>query len=196
MVETKPYDWAQAVITLAECRSEDVNELVSSASLDPMAGDLSDADFSNLDLSGQNLSGWNLRYANLKRATLVGTKLRGTELQNAVLEADQLVQASEWQDAHLSEELRAAAIAIARTKRGKVKWYNPTKGYGFISPDAMGEKDVFVHVSSVESSGLSTLVEGQVIEFVLVTNRGKTSAEELRVLSQESVIPAERISEA
>ena len=63
---------------------------------------------------------------------------------------------------------------------GTVKWFNPTKGYGFIQP-AEGGKDVVVHVSAVERAGLSTLNEGQKVEFELVTNRGKTSAENLKV---------------
>ena len=63
---------------------------------------------------------------------------------------------------------------------GTVKWFNPTKGYGFIQP-AEGGKDVFVHVSAVERAGLSTLNEGQKVEYELVTNRGKTSAENLKV---------------
>jgi CspA family cold shock protein len=63
---------------------------------------------------------------------------------------------------------------------GTVKWFNPTKGYGFIQP-AEGGKDVFVHISAVERAGLSSLNEGQRVEFELVTNRGKTSAENLKV---------------
>ena len=63
---------------------------------------------------------------------------------------------------------------------GTVKWFNAQKGYGFIQPDD-GSKDVFVHISAVERAGLSTLNEGQVLEFELVTNRGKTSAENLKV---------------
>ena len=63
---------------------------------------------------------------------------------------------------------------------GTVKWFNPTKGYGFIQPSE-GGKDVFVHISAVERAGLSSLNEGQRVEFELVTNRGKTSAENLKV---------------
>ncbi|MFN3348247.1 cold-shock protein [Pseudorhodoplanes sp.] len=63
---------------------------------------------------------------------------------------------------------------------GTVKWFNPTKGYGFIKPET-GDKDVFVHISAVERAGLSTLNEGQNVEFELVSNRGKTSAENLKV---------------
>ena len=63
---------------------------------------------------------------------------------------------------------------------GNVKWFNPTKGYGFIQP-LDGGKDVFVHISAVERAGLSTLNEGQRVEYELVTNRGKTSAENLKV---------------
>ena len=64
-------------------------------------------------------------------------------------------------------------------QKGTVKWFNPTKGYGFIHPSS-GDKDVFVHISAVERAGLSTLNEGQVVEYELVTNRGKTSAENLK----------------
>jgi CspA family cold shock protein len=65
-------------------------------------------------------------------------------------------------------------------QKGTVKWFNPTKGYGFIKP-ANGDKDVFVHISAVERAGLSTLNENQSVEFELVTNKGKTSAENLKV---------------
>jgi CspA family cold shock protein len=65
-------------------------------------------------------------------------------------------------------------------QKGTVKWFNPTKGYGFITP-ANGDKDVFVHISAVERAGLRTLNEGQAIEFELVSNRGRTSAENLKV---------------
>jgi len=65
-------------------------------------------------------------------------------------------------------------------QKGTVKWFNPTKGYGFIKP-MQGDKDVFVHISAVERAGLSTLNENQVIEYDLVENRGKTSAEHLKV---------------
>jgi CspA family cold shock protein len=63
---------------------------------------------------------------------------------------------------------------------GTVKWFNPTKGYGFIQPQA-GGKDVFVHISAVERAGLSTLNEGQQIEYEIVASRGKESAENLKV---------------
>jgi CspA family cold shock protein len=66
---------------------------------------------------------------------------------------------------------------------GTVKWFNPTKGYGFIQPagGAGGGRDVFVHISAVERAGLTTLNEGQQVEFELVENRGRTSAENLKV---------------
>jgi CspA family cold shock protein len=63
---------------------------------------------------------------------------------------------------------------------GTVKWFNPTKGYGFIQPQD-GSKDVFVHISAVERAGLSSLNEGQVIEYELVSNRGKQAAENLKI---------------
>ncbi|MCW5700855.1 MAG: cold-shock protein [Rhodospirillales bacterium] len=65
---------------------------------------------------------------------------------------------------------------------GTVKWFNPTKGYGFIEPND-GSKDAFVHISAVERAGLHGLKEGQKIQFELVAGRnGKTSAENLVVL--------------
>ena len=65
-------------------------------------------------------------------------------------------------------------------QKGTVKWFNPTKGYGGIMP-ATDDKDVFVHISAVERAGLRTLNEGQTVEYELVTNRGRTSAENLKV---------------
>jgi cold shock protein len=73
-----------------------------------------------------------------------------------------------------------ACLEIYEMAKGTVKWFNPTKGYGFIQPQG-GGKDVFVHISAVERAGLSTLNEGQAIEFEEVANRGKTSAENLKV---------------
>ena len=64
--------------------------------------------------------------------------------------------------------------------KGTVKWFNATKGYGFIQPQA-GGRDVFVHISAVERAGLSGLNEGQVVEYEEVANKGKTSAENLKV---------------
>ena len=63
---------------------------------------------------------------------------------------------------------------------GTVKWFNAKKGYGFIQPDD-GSKDVFVHISAMERSGLGTLHEGQRISFEIERrNQGKMSAESLR----------------
>jgi cold shock protein len=63
---------------------------------------------------------------------------------------------------------------------GTVKWFNPTKGFGFIQPDD-GSKDVFVHISAVERAGLGTLKEGQKVQFELARGKdGKTSADNLK----------------
>jgi CspA family cold shock protein len=65
---------------------------------------------------------------------------------------------------------------------GTVKWFNPTKGYGFIQPSD-GSKDAFVHISAVERAGLHGLTEGQKVQYDLVAGRnGKSSAENLVVL--------------
>lgn len=63
---------------------------------------------------------------------------------------------------------------------GTVKWFNPTKGFGFIAPDE-GGADVFVHISAVERAGLRSLQDGQKVSYELVTERGKTAAANLQV---------------
>jgi cold shock protein len=63
---------------------------------------------------------------------------------------------------------------------GTVKWFNPTKGYGFIQPDD-GGKDVFVHISAVEKAGFSSLAEGAKVSYEVITDRGKQSAGNLRL---------------
>ncbi len=64
--------------------------------------------------------------------------------------------------------------------QGTVKWFNAQKGYGFIQPQT-GGKDIFVHISAVQRAGLTGLNEGQVVEYEEVANRGRTSAENLKV---------------
>jgi CspA family cold shock protein len=66
--------------------------------------------------------------------------------------------------------------------KGTVKWFNPTKGFGFIQPDA-GGKDVFLHVSAVERSGLQPPADGQKVNYELETGRdGRTSAGNLEYI--------------
>lgn len=64
---------------------------------------------------------------------------------------------------------------------GTVKWFNSTKGYGFIQPDE-GGADIFVHISAVERAGMSTLNEGQKVEFELEERNGKTNASDLKAI--------------
>ena len=65
--------------------------------------------------------------------------------------------------------------------KGTVKWFNPTKGYGFINPED-GSNDAFVHISAVERAGLTSLSEGQAVMYELQQgSNGKTSAENLKL---------------
>ncbi|MBM31244.1 MAG: cold-shock protein [Chloroflexi bacterium] len=62
---------------------------------------------------------------------------------------------------------------------GKIKWFNPTKGYGFINNDD-GGKDVFVHISAVKEAGIDNLEENDAVEFEIGENRGKENAINLK----------------
>jgi CspA family cold shock protein len=64
---------------------------------------------------------------------------------------------------------------------GTVKWFNATKGFGFIMPQD-GGKDVFVHITAVQSAGLKGLNEGQKVSYDLITERGKTAAANLKAV--------------
>jgi len=64
---------------------------------------------------------------------------------------------------------------------GTVKFFNSTKGFGFIQPEN-GDKDVFVHVSAVEQAGMNTLAEGQRVSFDVVSERGKLAASNLKAV--------------
>ena len=63
---------------------------------------------------------------------------------------------------------------------GKVKWFNPQKGYGFISPDD-GKKDIFVHISALEKSGISSLNENDKVSYDETRNNGKVSAANIKI---------------
>lgn len=63
---------------------------------------------------------------------------------------------------------------------GTVKWFNVTKGYGFITPED-GSKDVFVHITAVEKAGISGLNEGQKVDYEIATNNGRQSAADLKI---------------
>lgn len=64
---------------------------------------------------------------------------------------------------------------------GIVKWFNPTKGYGFIQPED-GGSDVFVHISALEAAGIRNLNEGQKISFERATSKGRVSAADLKIV--------------
>ena len=65
---------------------------------------------------------------------------------------------------------------------GKIKWFNPTKGYGFIENDT-GGKDVFLHVSALEEAGIETLQEGQAVSFEIGENKGKENSINIKTVN-------------
>jgi len=64
---------------------------------------------------------------------------------------------------------------------GKIKWFNPTKGYGFIEQE--GSKDVFLHASALEEAGIETLQEGQAVSFEIGENKGKENAINIKTVN-------------
>jgi len=85
-----------------------------------------------------------------------------------------------WHSAAATLCVMIVFLEIQQMASGTVKWFNSQKGYGFIQPSG-GGRDVFVHISAVERAGLSSLNVGQRVEFEIMENRGRTSAENLRV---------------
>ena len=72
--------------------------------------------------------------------------------------------------------------SISYMATGKIKWFNPTKGYGFIENDA-GGKDVFLHISALEEAGIDQLQEGEAVSFEIGENRGKENATNVKKVS-------------
>lgn len=82
-----------------------------------------------------------------------------------------------WADGYA---LKRALLFGDTMATGIVKWFNQTKGFGFITPSD-GGKDVFVHVTAVQKAGLPTLTEGQQVTYDMLTERGRTVAGNLKV---------------
>jgi len=104
----------------------------------------------------------------------------------ACLSAIRLVPGRSFQATHYDQVVRyrarfARGFLIWRPNMaiGTVKWFDPAKGFGFIQPES-GDKDVFVHVSAVERSGMGSLAEGQRVSYDVVTERGKQAADNLK----------------
>ena len=127
-----------------------------------------------------------------RRADMLGSTFYSTFTTTARLclaGRRSITLAAEMKKVQLACAMALSAIVATRSRSwtqemmmatGTVKWFNPTKGYGFIQPQGGGQ-DVFVHISAVERAGLSTLNEGQHVEYEIVSNRGKSSAENLKV---------------
>ena len=85
-----------------------------------------------------------------------------------------------------SEEIYFLKESIKKRRdimvNGTVKWFNTNKGYGFIEPDD-GGKDVFIHISAVEKSGLKTLLENQKVTFEINQDKGRSSAANIKIVS-------------
>jgi cold shock protein len=107
--------------------------------------------------------------------------------ENGFVEAFGKIDAGHARRVFLAEAAATAHVAPIVSKgsadvaTGTVKWFNATKGYGFIQPDSGGGKDVFVHISAVEKAGLNDLREGDKVTYDVVPNKGKESAENLKV---------------
>jgi CspA family cold shock protein len=87
-----------------------------------------------------------------------------------------------WLREHRDDIFGCHQCGDSAMARGTVKWFNTQKGFGFIQPEGGGGgRDVFVHISAVERAGLSSLNEGQQVEYEIVTDRGKQSAGNLKV---------------
>ena len=86
-------------------------------------------------------------------------------------------------DSGLARKLVQTVAREVRMPTGTVKWFNPQKGFGFISPDG-GGSDAFVHISAVERAGLNDLREGEKVSYELVADRrsGKMSADQLKLV--------------
>ena len=67
--------------------------------------------------------------------------------------------------------------------QGKLKWFDPKKGYGFITPDD-DSKDVFLHISALEKANITQLEEGQIIKYELAEHRGKMSASNIEIVKE------------
>jgi len=72
---------------------------------------------------------------------------------------------------------------------GKIKWFNPTKGYGFIEVGG-GSKDVFLHISALQEAGIDTITEGDEVSFEIGENRGKSTAINVKKVASDSNTPA------
>ena len=105
---------------------------------------------------------------------------RGVHTRVSLVRLNEL---SRWADGFLCVRTRLEKRVYGERSMatGTVKWFNPTKGFGFIQPDG-GGADVFVHITAVQKAGLQGLDENVKVEYELESQRGKTSAVDLKVL--------------
>ncbi len=105
---------------------------------------------------------------------------RGVHTRVSLLRLNEL---SRWTDGFILARTRLEKRVYGERSMatGTVKWFNPTKGFGFIQPDG-GGADVFVHITAVQKAGLQGLDENVKVEYELESQRGKTSAVDLKVL--------------
>jgi cold shock protein len=93
-----------------------------------------------------------------------------------------MVRAMDSQQLLLDGATEMLCLKETLMANGTVKWFNPTKGFGFIQPDNGGQ-DVFVHITALERAGIRELNEGQKVSYELATEKGKTSAANLKLVA-------------
>src|ERR1700741_158557 len=175
----EPYDWAQAILSVASADTKDLGKLAKIARLDPATGDLSDIDLSDLDLSGEDLGGGDLRHAKLTNA-----KLTQTELRHAKLDVRQLIQASDWENAELDASVRKEAMQLKRTLDAI-----SSLGFNPVLLKRLDELELSIRSANLLKNHnvvyIGDLIHMTEAEFLRVPNSGRKSLNEVKAMLAE-----------
>ena len=90
----------------------------------------------------------------------------------------------QWADYLKEMEMVTESLTPGKVK-GRCKWFNSQKGYGFVVPEAKGSKDVFVHHTAIQAEGYKTLHEGDIVEFTLITSEKGLQANDVVIISSD-----------